>query len=852
MNYPLLSEYVESIRSAEDNLAELNYLHPVLDANGDPVMTGGNFAVVFKMQDKNTGKYYALKCFTKEQEGRAESYKLIAEELELVNTTYFTHFKYYDKELFVDCANSDETGFPVVLMDWVEGLTLDKFIQKYVNRYQIAEDFDEVTESQEKAIELLANGYELNNIAYQFSCLAIWLLQQPFAHGDLKPDNIIVKEDRTLVLVDYDGMYVPSMKGQKARELGSPDFRHPLRKEDDFDEHIDDFPLSSILLSLLAIANEPSLFEKYGSDGRLLFSEKDYCNLAGSKVLEDLMPLLQNKNLMTYLSLFYLCFAQESLLKESYRIFNLPEPEIPSFMKEEILSTDVEDLYGSKRDIFSAFYSNDGKRLLIGPNDRELLEYSVKEGTKVICNYAFYGIAFDLDAVVSCYLLRNSLKKINIPNSIIIIGYGAFQDLRELKSIYIPSSVREIKKKAFLNCSSLTSIEVDDKNEYYDSRNSCNAIIETKTNKLIAGCSASLIPNGVTCIGEGAFENCYYLTNVELPKSVIEISNYAFSGCDSLKVLSIPCGTKVIGDSAFRGCNYLEIVSLPSTINVVGKNAFKDCHRLTYICIPAGTRKQFEILLPKYKMKFIEGNLDLSVLLNAIRDSDYLVSNVFIYDYNKYRIGKGIEEKAWTDNYGVKYSADKMRLLEVPEKIESYSIRNGTRIICDHAFPECVYYNETKYGTIETEYNNCIQSINIPDSVIKIGDYAFSSCHSLREITIPNSVVELGDNIFEDCTELEYVSLSESLLEINDHAFFNCIKLSFIIIPSGVVEIGDHAFSGCRRLTSITIPNSVMRFGDGVFSGCKSLKSIYIPLGSKSKFEDLLYKYKEILIELDK
>ena len=94
MNYPLLSEYVESIRSAEDNLAELSYLHPVLDANGNPVMTGGNFAVVFKMQDKNTGKYYALKCFTKEQEGRAESYKLIAEELELVNTTYFTHFKY--------------------------------------------------------------------------------------------------------------------------------------------------------------------------------------------------------------------------------------------------------------------------------------------------------------------------------------------------------------------------------------------------------------------------------------------------------------------------------------------------------------------------------------------------------------------------------------------------------------------------------------------------------------------------------------------------------------------------------------------------------------------------------------
>ena len=438
MNYPLLSEYVESIRSAEDNLAELNYLHPVLDENGDPVMTGGNFAVVFKMQDKNTGKYYALKCFTREQDGRAESYKMIAKELELVNTTYFTHFKYYDNELFVDCANSDETEFPVVLMDWVEGLTLDKFIQKYVRRYQIAEDLDEVTESQEKAIELLANGYELSNIVYQFSCLAMWLLQQPFAHGDIKPENIIVKEDRTLVLVDYDGMYVPSMKGQKARELGSPDFRHPLRKEDDFDEHIDDFPLSSILLSLLAIANEPSLFEKYGSDGRLLFSEKDYCNLAGSKVLDALKMQMDDKDLTKYLSLFYLCCSQKSLFKESYYLFALSEPVKPSFMVEdENLSTEVRsmDFQNSWVDEYGVRYSADRKRLL--RTNFDLKNYVIKEGTTVICDVAF------------CEIIRRTnpkyegLLSITIPDSVVKIGHAAFSGCFNLASIYIPKGSKE-------------------------------------------------------------------------------------------------------------------------------------------------------------------------------------------------------------------------------------------------------------------------------------------------------------------------------------------------------------------------------------------------------------------------
>lgn len=231
MNYPLISEYIEAIKAAEDNFDQLKHLRPVIGDDGEPIMTSGNFAVVFKMEDPQSGKFYVIKCFTKEQEGRTEAYKEIAEELTTVNSPYILSVNYLEKELFVDTMQTNEIEFPVLLMDWVEGKTLDKYLR-----------------------ENLDDKYALEMLAYRFSQLVQWLIPQPFAHGDLKPDNILVREDGTLVLVDYDGMYVPAMKGQKARELGSPDFRHPLRTEAIFDEHIDDFPLVSILLSLKAIS----------------------------------------------------------------------------------------------------------------------------------------------------------------------------------------------------------------------------------------------------------------------------------------------------------------------------------------------------------------------------------------------------------------------------------------------------------------------------------------------------------------------------------------------------------------------------------------------------------------------
>ena len=287
MIYPSVGQYTEAIKlaeqSPEDYFATLTTLRPVLDAENNPVMSSGNFAVVFKMVDQNDGKFYALKCFTRDQEGRDESYRLIADELQDVSSDYLTKIQYLDKELFVD-TNTDDNEFPVLLMDWVEGETLDKYINKHIN---------------EPAC--------LNLLVGRFGLFADWLLKQPFAHGDLKPDNILVKDDGTLVAVDYDGMFVPKMRGQKARELGSPDFRHPQRTEDDFDEHIDDFAIVTLLLTIKAIALNRWLNTK----DCVLLHTQDFANLAQSEVNQKLQKLIYDKIFARIYAMFVVVLAEK-------------------------------------------------------------------------------------------------------------------------------------------------------------------------------------------------------------------------------------------------------------------------------------------------------------------------------------------------------------------------------------------------------------------------------------------------------------------------------------------------------------------------------------------------------------
>mgnify|MGYP004461887405 FL=1 len=418
MQYPLISEYLAAIREANNNLDKLSHLVPVLDKYGEPYRSSGAFAVVFKMKDEQTGKCYALKCFTEEQEGRAEAYRQIAEELEFVDSPYITSVKYLEKELFVD-SNCEDEEFPVLLMDWIEGETMETYI---------AANYTDT--------------HAMSMLCYRFCKMAAWLRSQSFAHGDIKPDNIMVRPDGTLTLVDYDGMFVPAMKDQKSPTVGTKDFSHPLRTIDDFDETIDDFALASIALSLKAISLNPSLLDLYGASDRLLFSAADYLDLSKSKTMTALQGLLADEEARTLLSMFLLASAKKELSMCSFRLFGIEKPK-----EEEVWSTKVtdEDLENAIEDEFGVKYSKDWKRLLKAPKNLSG-KYSIRKGVKVIGDRTFFLCRF--------------LTNINIPNSVTTIGDLTFVFCDSLTSINIPNSVTTIGNWGLGACKSLTSITI--------------------------------------------------------------------------------------------------------------------------------------------------------------------------------------------------------------------------------------------------------------------------------------------------------------------------------------------------------------------------------------------------------
>ena len=544
MQYPLISEYVKAIQDASNNLDELAHLVPVQDDHGEPYRSSGAFAVVFKMKDEQTGKCYALKCFTEEQEGRAEAYRQIADELEFVDSSYITSVKYLDKEIFVD-SSCEEDEFPVLLMDWIDGETMENYI---------AENYQD--------------NYAMAMLCYRFCKMAAWLCSQPFAHGDIKPDNILVRPDGSLALVDYDGMFVPSMKGQKSPTIGTKDFSHPLRTVDDFDETIDDFALTSIALSLKVISMNSKLLDTYGASDRLLFSESDYRNPSNSKVISALQELLCDKDFCTLYSLFMLALARKELSACSFRLFIGEKPILSQTIEDlstEITEDELKEAFIDERGVK---YSKDGRKLLEAP--KELRGgYSVKEGTRIICNKAFS----------TC----TSLTSIVIPNSVVSIGDGAFSRCSSLSNIVIPKSVICLNGNPFsdwegmLECLSPTFIYEDDVLFNKDK----SKIISFRNQKI----ESYIIPNSVTDIGNSAFSFCRSLTNIVIPNSVVSIGDGAFSNCSSLSNIVIPDSVTAIGNFAFWGCSSLSNIVIPDSVTAIGDYAFYYCS-LSNIVIP--------------------------------------------------------------------------------------------------------------------------------------------------------------------------------------------------------------------------------------------------------------------------
>jgi serine/threonine protein kinase len=307
--YPSRKQYKESVMNEMYPVEENGgYAFQPIYKNDELIISSGGNAIVFKVKDEKND--YALKLFSDELEGRFQRLKSISLYLEKTSHDFFINFSFIEKLIYVEITGlpEDKCFFPGVIMKWIE-----------------ADDL----ESKVKSLVQQKKGKEIKKIAENFKNIAVTLLNEGVAHGDLKLSNIMIDQKLNLYLIDYDGMYVPKLLGEKSIENGTPSYQHPKRTDEDFNEKIDHFSILNIYTSLVALSVSLDLYDKFNDGDNIIFTKEDFLKPDDSELFKVLFQIKEVKKLV-------FCIRQ-SLLSDSIYINNIKDILNNVFPKPSIL-----------------------------------------------------------------------------------------------------------------------------------------------------------------------------------------------------------------------------------------------------------------------------------------------------------------------------------------------------------------------------------------------------------------------------------------------------------------------------------------------------------------------------------
>ncbi len=419
------------------------------------------------------------------------------------------------------------------------------------------------------------------------------------------------------------------------------------------------------------------------------------------------------------------------------------------------------------------------------------------------------------------------LSSVTIPEGVTTISPTAYNDCLSLTSIHIPASVTDIGILAFniqqVNYSSSgfhsvrQSITVAEGNTKYDSRENCNALIETATNKLLYGCANTTIPSSVSAIAGNAFSNSI-ITSIVIPNSVLSIGSGAFAYCNSLSSVTVELET-------------------PLTIASV---TFTNRASAT-LYVPAGCKAVYE--KADYWKEF--GTIvEMEVSSPAITFADNNVKAICVANWDTNEDGElSEEEAAAVTDLGIVFKGNTS--ITTFNELQYFT---GLTEIPSQAFMGCsnltsvvIPDNITSIGYSAFDDCYALSSINLPSTITFIDGAAFSDCHSLTSITLPEGIPSMGNWFFDNCTGLTEIVIPSSVTTIGQSAFQGCTGLISIVIPENVTSISESTFNGCSGLTSVTIPESVASIGGYAFYGCENLTSVSLP-GSVGTIGELAFQ----------